>query len=171
MGATWETVSFILHALGAHDQQNSGYATSHQLLYLLAPLWINAFAYMTIARMVHYFLPDKTVWRIRGVSLAKYFVWADVLAFLVQAVGGIMATPQAGADVIKIGLNVYMGGMGLQEAFILFFIGLMVVFHRRARTLDAYAGAKRCQDWRPLLYALYGALVAVTVSPGYLALV
>ncbi|KAK7732986.1 hypothetical protein SLS57_000930 [Botryosphaeria dothidea] len=152
-----------MHALGSHDQQNIGYATAHQLLYLLAPLWINAFAYMTFARMVHYFLPEKTVWRIKGVSLAKYFVWADIVAFLVQAVGGLMASPSASADIIKTGINVYMGGMGLQEAFILCFIGLMIVFQRQAQKLDACGLTHRQYSWRPLLFALYGALVAVTV--------
>lgn len=164
MGATWETIAFILHALGAHDQQNVGYATAHQLLYLLAPLWINAYAYMTFARMVHFFLPEQRIWRVKGVSLAKYFVWADIVSFLVQAVGGLMASPGAGADTIRIGINVYMGGMGLQEAFILVFIGLMIKFHRRGIALDVCGMAPRQYNWRPLLYALYGALVAITVG-------
>ncbi|KAB2575108.1 Rta1 domain protein [Lasiodiplodia theobromae] len=163
MGATWELVAFIVHALGSHDQQNIGYATAHQLLYLLAPLWINAFVYMTFARMVHYFLPDRTVWRIRGESLAKYFVWADVASFIVQAVGGLMATPSASADIIQTGINVYMGGMGLQEAFILCFLGLMIMFHRQSLALDAAGMAHRQYNWRALLYALYGVLVAITV--------
>ncbi|EOD51650.1 putative rta1 domain protein [Neofusicoccum parvum UCRNP2] len=163
MGATWETIAFILHALGAHDQQNVGYATAHQLLYLLAPLWINAYAYMTFARMVHFFLPEQRIWRVKGVSLAKYFVWADIVSFLVQAVGGLMASPGAGADTIRIGINVYMGGMGLQEAFILVFIGLMIKFHRRGIALDVCGMAPRQYNWRPLLYALYGALVSITV--------
>lgn len=164
MGATWELVAFIVHALGSHDQQNIGYATAHQLLYLLAPLWINAFVYMTFARMVHYFLPDRTVWRIRGESLAKYFVWADVASFIVQAVGGLMATPSASADIIQTGINVYMGGMGLQEAFILCFLGLMIMFHRQSLALDAAGMAHRQYNWRALLYALYGVLVAITVG-------
>lgn len=164
MGATWELVAFIVHALGSHDQQNIGYATAHQLLFLLAPLWINAFVYMTFARMVHYFLPDRTIWRIRGQSLAKYFVWADVASFIVQAVGGLMATPSASADVIKTGINVYMGGMGLQEAFILCFLGLMIMFHRQSLALDAAGMAHRQYNWRALLYALYGVLTAITVG-------
>ncbi|OJD31022.1 rta1 domain protein [Diplodia corticola] len=163
MGATWELVAFILHALGSHDQQNIGYATAHQLLYLLAPLWINAFVYMTFARMVHYFLPERAVWRIRGQSLAKYFVWADVVSFVVQAVGGLMASPGASADIIKTGIDVYMGGMGLQEAFILCFLGLMVMFHRQSLALEAAGLAHRQYGWRPLLYALYGTLTAITV--------
>lgn len=38
MGALWETLAFVLHGLGSRDQQNQGYAISHQLLFLLAPL-------------------------------------------------------------------------------------------------------------------------------------
>ncbi|PSK54048.1 Protein RTM1 [Elsinoe australis] len=167
MGATWEFVSFAAHAAGAHDQQNIGLATSHQILFLLAPLWINASVYMTFARMVHYFLPDKKIWRIRGVSLAKYFVWADIVAFIVQAVGGIMVSPGSSPEIIKTGINIYMGGIGLQEAFILCFIGLMVHFHRSALHLERVCIPVRDHSWRPILYALYAVLVAITVRIVY----
>jgi hypothetical protein len=166
MGAAWETAAFVTGALGAHDQQSEAYALSHTLLFLLAPLWINAFAYMTFARIVHYYLPDQSVWRIRGVALAKYFVWADVLAFLVQAAGATMISPGASASTVQNGLHIYTGGIGLQEAFVLFFIALMIGFHRKATALER-AGADqglRERGWRQPLYALYGVLFLVSVS-------
>ena len=163
MGAAWETIAFILHARGSRDQQNIGYATAYQLLYLLAPLWINAFVYMTFARLVHYFLPEKAVWHMKAVGLAKWFVWADVISFVVQAVGGIMASPTASPEVIKAGINVYMGGMGLQQFFILCFVGLMVVFQRRITSLEQSGQAIRERPWRPALYALHAVLLCITV--------
>ncbi|PNS21343.1 hypothetical protein CAC42_1122 [Sphaceloma murrayae] len=162
MGATWEFVGFATHAAGALDQQNIGLSTSHQLLFLLAPLWINASVYMTFARMVHYSLPEKRIWRIKGSSLAKYFVWADIVAFIVQAVGGLMASPGASQDIIKIGIDIYMVGIGVQEMFILTFVGLMVIFHRSSMQLEQVSIPVRDRSWRPLLYALYGVLVAIT---------
>ncbi|KAM3554712.1 hypothetical protein ARSEF4850_006339 [Beauveria asiatica] len=63
MGAAWETAAFSNRTLGAHNQQERQYALWGQLLFLLAPLSkcarINAFAYMTVARMVYFGLPDK----------------------------------------------------------------------------------------------------------------
>jgi hypothetical protein len=38
MMVVWETISFILRALGAHDQQQLGYVIGYTLLFLLAPL-------------------------------------------------------------------------------------------------------------------------------------
>ena len=168
MGVLWETISFSMHSLGSRDQQNAGYAVAWQLLFLLAPLWINAFVYMTFARVVHYFLPDRRVWFIKSQSMSKYFVWADVACFIVQAAGGIMLNPGSDPKIIKTGLNVYLAGMGVQMFFILVFVGLMIMFHRRALMLDAegsnssFNADKR--SWKMLVYALYVALVAILVS-------
>lgn len=172
MGASWETLAFALHAAGAHDQQNQGLATAHILLYLLAPLWINAFVYMTFARMAWFFLPDRRVWKFRAEGMSKWFVWADILSFIVQAIGGVMTTPGNSADTMKAGLNVYIAGIGLQEAFILCFLAVMVTFQVKARSLgrvggfDALGGeyATRPKSWNGLLFALYAVLVFISVS-------
>lgn len=34
----WEMISFIMRALGAHNQQDLGYVVGYTLLFLLAPL-------------------------------------------------------------------------------------------------------------------------------------
>lgn len=84
MGAAWEMVAFILHSVGSKDQQNVGYATAWQILFLLAPLWINAFVYMTFAREAFFYLPesDRKIRGINASSVAKWFVGADVLTFM-----------------------------------------------------------------------------------------
>ena len=180
MGGLWETVAFIFGALGAHDQQNSSFAVGHQLLFLLAPLWINAFVYMTLARMMHFYLPDQKVWRIKSTSMSKIFVWADVVTFLIQAGGGSIATPGADANTIKIGLDIYTAGVGIQEACIIAFVCLMVMFHRKAAALDSTEGYLRSsanelnpdgvdefftpkKGWLAQVYALYVVLALITV--------
>ncbi len=174
MGSLWENIAFILHSLGANDQQQIGYATGHSLLFLLAPLWINAFVYMTFARMMWVFLPgDKRIGFVKAQSISKYFVLADILTFIVQGVGGIMASPGADPNTIKIGLNIYLAGLGFQEFFILCFLGLMVTFHRQSLVLDASAagsgagvdgyGAQPRRGWKGLLYTLYAVLSFISV--------
>lgn len=168
MGSLWETLAFITGALGAHDQQNSGYATAHQLLFLLAPLWINAFVYMTFARMVYYFLPDKKVGIFQATGMSKWFVWADVLSFIIQGVGGIMASPGATSDIVQTGLHVYTAGMACQEFFILSFLGLMIVFHRKVQQLDSFTPLSlepfiQRRNWKGLLYTLYVVLAFISV--------
>ncbi|KAH6843496.1 RTA1 like protein-domain-containing protein [Chaetomium sp. MPI-CAGE-AT-0009] len=160
MGALWESLAFTLHSIGSRDQQNIGYATSWQLLFLLAPLWINAFVYMTFARMVLYWHPQGKIAGLGATIIAKWFVIADVLSFIVQGAGGIMATPSAGANVIRIGLNIYLGGLGLQELFVLLFFGLMVLSQRQCGRTKTFDGKP---SWRPLLFGLYTVLGCITV--------
>lgn len=166
MGGLWETVAFILHSLGARNQQQIGYATGWQILFLLAPLWINAFVYMTFARLAWFFIPDQRIWGIKPASIAKYFVWADVVTFIIQAVGGIMASPGAGPNIIQIGLDIYLAGMSLQQFFILLFLVLMITFHRRANKNspeDVLADGQKKRSWRPLQIMLYVVLALITI--------
>jgi hypothetical protein len=165
MGALWETLAFAIHSLGARDQQQIAYATIWNVLFLLAPLWINAFAYMTFARMVLYWHPEGKVAGLRATAIAKWFVLADVVTFIIQGVGGVMASPSSKPDIVKVGLNIYLSGMGLQQFFILLFLGLMYAFQKRCNLMPAagwgYDGKK---SWRPLLFSQYGVLVCITVS-------
>lgn len=54
-----------------------------------------------------------------------------------------------------------MGGIGIQEFFIVVFIGLITVFHRDMIKAERSGIAK--PGWKVLLYALYGSLLAITV--------
>jgi hypothetical protein len=175
MGAVWETVAFVMHSLGALDQQNIGYANAYSILFLLAPLWINAFVYMTVARMIHFFVPEQKVGGIKSTVLSKLFVWADVVTFLIQGVGGSMTSSGSDPATSKIGLTVYMVGIGVQEGCILSFAALMLFFHRRMTRYDAEGGrwnggvesgtrkAATGRTWKWTLLALYGVLVVITV--------
>lgn len=162
MGALWETIGFAIHAAGSRDQQQIAYATAWNVLFLLAPLWINAFAYMTFARMVHFYLPGGKVAGFRAGGIARWFVLADVVSFVVQAAGGIMASPSSSQEIVRVGLDIYLGGMGLQQGCILVFVGLMWAFQRRCGREGVMGDGKR--SWKPLLFALYGVLVCITVS-------
>jgi hypothetical protein len=120
---------------------------------------------MVFARMVHFFPPDRKVWVFSPSSLAFVFVTLDIAAFVMQLVGGGMAGPGASPDAQKKGLQIYMGGIGLQEAFIVLFSGLVVKFHRDqiyAERLGLIAPDKGT-GWRKLTWALYGCLLAITI--------
>jgi hypothetical protein len=134
-----------------------------ELLILLAPLWINAFDYMILGRMIYYYLPEKKLLGIGAQRFAVYFVCMDIIAFIVQGVGGSMASG-GGTDPesVMLGIHVYMGGIGLQELFILIFLSLAIMFHRRMlRGGEIITGAK--PSWKPLLYALYASLGLITI--------
>ncbi|KAJ4401150.1 hypothetical protein N0V91_008172 [Didymella pomorum] len=165
-GALFELTSFVCRTLGSRNQQNVGLATASQLLFLLAPLWINAFVYMTFGRLVHFFHPDRRCAGLKAPSIAKYFVWADIASFLVQGAGGSMLNPGNGADAQKIGLKVYMAGVGVQEGFIVRIIFRLVEFTKGFEPgnpmlfNEAYV---YCLDASPMCLAL---LLLSVIHPG-----
>ena len=166
MAGLWETAGFILRTLATRNQISLGLYTPEELLILLAPLWINAFVYMTLGRMVYYFLPERMVRGITANKLAKYFVCMDIAAFVVQAIGGtITSGGQESETVLMVGIHIYMGGIGLQQLFILFFVYLAVIFHRRMLVLEKEGTLARNDkpNWKPLLYILYTSLALITV--------
>nr|XP_036580331.1 RTA1 domain-containing protein [Colletotrichum truncatum]KAF6788243.1 RTA1 domain-containing protein [Colletotrichum truncatum] len=165
VGAAWEAAGFILRTLGTRDQQQMGYSIAGQLLFLLAPLWINAFAYMLAARLVYYVLPDQKVFRIKARVLTKIFVAIDIVCFLVQAAGGLMmSNTEVAADdpIVRNGQRVYMIGCGLQLGFVVIFCILMGRFYFkmiRAQRFDL--NMKRV---KALVWVMYAVLLLIVVS-------
>ncbi|KAM5440968.1 hypothetical protein MferCBS31731_004107 [Microsporum ferrugineum] len=164
MGATWECVGFLTRSLGTRDQQSSALATTSQLFILLSPLWVNAFDYMVLARMIHFFLPSRSIGIFKPAMLAKIFVILDFGAFIIQLIGGGMAGPGQTPEAAMRGIHIYMGGIGIQEFFIILFLILAIQFHYQMLHLERtgrLSDIKR--KWRPLLYSLYTSLLFITV--------
>ncbi|KAF2136572.1 uncharacterized protein K452DRAFT_343030, partial [Aplosporella prunicola CBS 121167] len=184
-GSAWEAGPFVFRALGAYDQQNTAYATVAQQQLLLAPLWINAFAYMAAGRAAFCFAPAKRVLRLNAARVGSVFVWADVGSFVVQAVGGAMLSPGASVEAKRLGLRVYMAGVGVQQLFVCVFAVGVVQFHWVMSGVERRGWAegegmrvgKNDEDgrprggcsgwlyrnWRALVWALYTVLALITV--------
>lgn len=106
MASSWETTGFVLRILGSKHVTQTAFVVPSQLFILLSPLWINAFVYMTVGRMVYFWIPEKKIWIIKATSLTQFFVWADVFVFLVQAGGGSMIGSQDAPQAASIGLKI-----------------------------------------------------------------
>ncbi|PMD41357.1 RTA1 domain-containing protein, partial [Hyaloscypha variabilis F] len=158
MATSWEIASFVFRVLGARDPRNELYNTGSQILVILAPLWVNAFAYMVMGRMVYYWLPSKSVWNIKARKLTKIFVWFDVFTFLVQLGGGGMLSSDD-ASSVSLGMKIYMAGIGIQQACLLLFVILIIRFHRDVRKV----GLARPTSWKPQLYTLYVVLTLISI--------
>ncbi|PQE17499.1 RTA1 domain-containing protein [Rutstroemia sp. NJR-2017a BBW] len=165
MAALWETGAYAFRALGSKNQQSSGIATVAQILVLVAPIWVNAFAYTVFARIVHFYSPTRKVWFISPSILALIFVTLDIISFVIQLVGGGMAGPGASADSQRKGLSIYMGSIGMQEGFIVLFLGLVIKFHRDQLQAErvGHLTADKIAGWRWLIWALYVCLLAITI--------
>ncbi|KAK7182642.1 hypothetical protein DPSP01_011469 [Paraphaeosphaeria sporulosa] len=163
MGVSWEFIAFVTRALGAHDQQSQAFSFTATLLFLLAPLWVNAYVYMTAGRLIWTYHPNKKVWGFKAISLGKYFVWLDVFSFLVQAVGGLMLSPGASASTMTTGKNIYMTGVGVQQLFILLFFALIVRFQIELQRFERNGAGWLGKRWQWVTYALYAALALITM--------
>lgn len=124
---------------------------------------------MVFARIVHFYAPDRKVWLFSPSILALIFVTLDIVSFVVQLVGGGMAGPGATLESQKKGLDIYMGGIGMQEGFIVLFLGLVIKFHMnmlRAERAGRLA-ADKISSWKWLIWALYACLLAITIRIVY----
>ena len=90
MGTAWEFSSFALRVVGTKKQQSVPIAFASQILVLLAPMWVNAFDYMVMGRMIYFFVPEQKIWGIKGIKIAKIFVLLDILSFITQVAGRVL---------------------------------------------------------------------------------
>ncbi|KAM0303878.1 hypothetical protein ACHAPM_003450 [Fusarium culmorum] len=120
---------------------------------------------MTLGRMVHYFIPDHSLLGMPAVTLAAIFVGLDIVSFIIQLIGGSLAGPGSPPDEQLKAIHIYMGGIGLQEFFIVIFIILCIVFQRKMHEIRAEKGIKAlvASDWGKLLCALYFSLAMISV--------
>ncbi|KAF8146721.1 RTA-like protein [Mycena galopus ATCC 62051] len=160
MAGTWETAGLVLRVLSVLNITSSSFGTPSQLLILLSPLWINAFLYVLTSRLVYFFVPEKHVAGISAQRLSLCFVLLDITAFLMQA-GGASFISSDNPKTALLGIHIYMGGIGLQQSFVLCFISLVIRFHYKMKRLTA-AGAASTQWQRPL-YVLYTSLALITL--------
>jgi hypothetical protein len=128
MGGVWVVARVQL----TKHQDNAGYDIINTLFFLLAPLWIRAFLYMTLGRMLWFFDDRKTLAGMSPPRFGTLFVWLDIISFIVQAAGGTISSQNdISLDTFQIGLHIYLGGIGMQEFFILCFTCLLIILHRR----------------------------------------
>ena len=119
---------------------------------------------MILGRLIYFFEAEKKLVGISATKLATVYVLLDIFAFIVQAGGAIIASlTGVSGRIIRIGLNVYMGGIGLQELFILFFAAMDVHLHRRMIARENTMLSPGSMPWRWLFHAMYAVLVLISV--------
>ncbi|KAJ7495344.1 RTA1 like protein-domain-containing protein [Mycena latifolia] len=157
MAGLWETGGLLFRSINVINPTSVGLDVPSQLLILLAPVWLNAFLYVLMSRMVYYFVPDKRIGGISAQRLSVCFVLLDVTSFIVQAAGGSLLSSDSPSTALT-GVHIYMGGIGMQQLFILGFISLVVRFHYKMKRNPAAR-----PGWKRLLYAMYASLTLITI--------
>ncbi|KAL4935342.1 hypothetical protein BDV06DRAFT_228921 [Aspergillus oleicola] len=167
MGCAWLTVGFGLRAKAAHRIEGLQDFIPQSTIIFLGPLWLNGFVYMVMGRMVHMLLERDRLYNISARRLTLIFVMLDVVAFIVQASStGPMSSDNA--DTAQNGVYIMMGGVALQQCFIFFFTILAIRFHYKLllglrSQADIVKPVIHTVPWHRLLYALYIALILITI--------
>jgi len=93
------------------------------------------------------------------------FVTLDIVSFTVQLIGGGMVGPGASPESQRKGLNLYMGGIGMQESFIVLFLGLVIKFHQDQMQAERCGrlALNKIAGWRWMTWTLYTCTLAITV--------
>jgi hypothetical protein len=112
--------------------------------------------------MVYFFLPSHMVSSIPASILAIIFVSLEFVSFVIQLTGGSYAGPTAPLAMQMKGVHIYMGGIGLQQFFILIFLGLAIKSHLEITQLERHKMAK--PGWKRLLFTIYKSLAFITVA-------
>lgn len=165
IGGLWETTGFILRVLSVINPRNGAFYSNQGILILLAPLWINAFVYMALGRLLHFSLIQDTVLRIKARHLTLIFVIFDITAFLMQATGGILAADSESPQTKKTGYTIYTAGVGIQMGFIGIFVVMAARFHHKLLNPSTYNLSDEADQSlsrvKHMLYALYAALALI----------
>lgn len=159
MGGIWETLAYITRFISAQNPTKSGTYDLNFILILLAPLWINAFDYMLLGRMVWFFLPEKKLFGIKASMMGVMFVCLDVFSFLVQLAGAALAVSKDPSK-NKTGTHVYTVGVVIQQLFICCFMLMTVKFgHALNRKVSEHANI---YDGKKLLHVLHASLALIS---------
>ncbi|KAH7369497.1 RTA1 like protein-domain-containing protein [Rhexocercosporidium sp. MPI-PUGE-AT-0058] len=158
MGAIWETAAFVIRCISIENPTIEGAYDPQFILILLAPLWINAFAYMVLGRMVFFFLENKRLYGVKAERMALVFVLLDLASFAIQFAGGLL-TISKNFQTLQTGLRIYTAGVALQEFFILCFLFLVWTFQRR---LSRECVPEKIRKARGLLWVVYVVLGLIT---------
>ncbi|KZV87507.1 RTA1-domain-containing protein [Exidia glandulosa HHB12029] len=174
------TIGCFAYAIGlasrfalARDPTNRTVFIVEYLLIVLAPCTFIAATYVLLGRLAHYLSADKLL-LIRPSLVSVVFVTADIVTFLIQALGGSMVVGTDDPNKIKTGGNLFKLGLILQLVSFAFFIVLVVIFtvrvykrEPRTWTADKDAGKSFFHDWRALLVVLYTACLTIIIRSLY----
>ncbi|KAK4220027.1 RTA1 like protein-domain-containing protein [Rhypophila decipiens] len=147
------------YALRCHSIRNPSqvapFATTLSLI-VLAPILISAGNYLLLGRMIRSILLREHYKIAPGLPahrITRIFVISDILSGMVQSSGsGVASSDNWTGPNLKVGINILIGGLGLQAVSFVLFMSLLGRFHYLARR-EAMADAPR--DWRKLLRAVY----------------
>ncbi|GAA5867719.1 hypothetical protein JCM3774_003390 [Rhodotorula dairenensis] len=160
----------LLEVLGWAGRLWSHYAPSNFSPYVMqicclviAPTFYSASLYWAAGLAIAHVAPDKSFFS--GKAFKAFFITADVVSLVVQAVGGGMAGSAVGTDPdqVKTGSNIMLAGIVIQLVVMVVYVALMVIWTVRAKEQIKLAG--RRLQW--MLGAMLAASLGIIIRGCY----
>lgn len=79
IAALLQTGTYVVRGLSILHSTSDALYSVWFILILVSPLWINAFVYMVVGRMVWNFLPNHTLGKIKAWRFGMWFVLLDIV--------------------------------------------------------------------------------------------
>ncbi|GAA5990625.1 hypothetical protein JCM10908_003159 [Rhodotorula pacifica] len=130
---------------------------------VIAPTFYSAVLYWAAGLAIAHVAPNKSWFTAKWFK--TFFITADVVSLVVQAVGGGMAGSAVGTNPqqVKTGSNIMLAGIVIQLVVMLFYVTYMAVWAFRARKQVDLAG--RRFQW--MLLAMLAASIGIIVRGCY----
>ena len=125
---------------------------------------------MVVSRLVYFLDSAKQVLRIQATWMAKGFVSADIVCFVVQAIGGgLMAGGQYHPRSADLGKKIYMAGCSIQLVCVVVFVFVAAAFYRSVVRDTRASTAKTRHRWiQPLFWVIFLVLILIVVRTALL---
>ncbi|PVI00601.1 hypothetical protein DM02DRAFT_671901 [Periconia macrospinosa] len=158
-----QTITYICRITSIKNPNDLGPYAAWFVIILVAPLFTNAFVYMAMGRMIWNYIPNAMLYRVTAWNFSAYFVIFDIIALLIQVAGASSsgASRHANQQVLN-AIHIYMGGVAVQQFFILVFLFYAIKFHRMVLQ-QIQQGTEGVSGALPLLYAIYAVLLLITI--------
>lgn len=111
---------------------------------------------MVLARMVHLYLPTCTLCSIPAFLLSITFFLLNCTALVAQLVGSLWAGPISLEARHIVGRHISIGGIVMQQFFLILFLGVVVRFHLDMRQIGKAGKARG--GWKKLVWGLYASI-------------
>ncbi|KAF7189394.1 putative lipid transporter atnI [Pseudocercospora fuligena] len=160
ISAMLQTATYILRVLSIQHVTNDQFYTYWFVFMMIAPIFTNGYAYMVQGRMVYNFTASARIFRIPAWRFGLIFVLLDIVAFLIQATGAVIASGQKETKSIMLGLHIYMGGIAVQQICIFVFMAIAIRFHLQVRR---QAQSQQRARALTLVYVQYAVMLLITV--------
>lgn len=161
-----ETIGYAARAAAHNNTKSLTPYIVQSLFILLAPIFFAASIYAILGRLITR-LHGNDISIVHPSIMTKFFVFGDVLCFLIQGTGGGMLTQAKTQSAVNFGNNIVLIGLVVQVYIFCFFSKIAVSFHCEMAKYPSLGVTSGDFEWRRYFWCLYAACACVGIRNLY----